>query len=368
MGHHIAVCRRRPGLVLGAGLVVAGLVGCIEPLRGSNVQFDFAEGVPAVADRGATPNGEQPPADTFLALYAVDLEFVDADGDGRVDLDANGEPIASTAHLYEVHRFEIRKLINRASPCFIDIEGAPFPGVHVTQYGRKMRERIGIDLDDPSAPYDDSLPRNDAIDALTADRRMELLPRLENELKAVTSTDSLGQVGRADFQYPATAPVGTCADTTPGLADLPHPTCLDDASNALRLRLCQELWAEAGPDFYEGSDKVFTLPLNGKFYGLVEGENPINSGFVGGAGFYVDENLLGVDAYVVNWQYKDLDGDGIPDAPGGVVIDTGSPYLFGRTHVISRGVVSATMRNLYDSHIRAEMAVFPDLGSDRVNF
>lgn len=348
MGHKTAVCHLWLGLVMG----VFCLPACIEPNSGSNVQFDFAEDVQIAALAGGTPEPEQPPTDTYYALWAADYVYRDLDGDGQPDLDMNNEPLVDQAFLFEVQRFEIRRLIDRDSPCFIDIEGAPFPGIHVTQHGAKMRLVKGV-----TNPFDPQVPYNDAVDVLTADRRMELLPRLESELKAVTSMST--------YRYPATTAAGECGGSVGGI---PHPTCLDDESNALRLRLCKEQWAAAGPDLYEGSDKVFTLPLNGLFYGMVEGTNPINDGFVGGAGVYVDENLTGFDSYVVNWQYKDLDGDGAPDAPAGMESVTGFPYLSGPAERITRGVINATLRNPNVNQIRGVLAVFPNLADDDVSF
>lgn len=363
MGHQIAVRRQWPGIVLG----VLFLPGCVEPLKGSNVQMDLAEGVPAVAPRGATPLDGQAPPDTFFTLYAADYEFIDGDGDGRPDLDANGEPLIGEAYLFEVQRFEIRKLIDTSSPCFIDLPGGAgiegrtvFPGLHATQHANKTKEVLGVtNALDPGVPYED------AVIVLTAERREALLPRIENELKAVTSSDATVEAGRPDFQYPATSAAGTCGGD---IGMIPHPTCTDDASNALRLELCRAAWAEAGPSFYEGSDKVYTLPLNGKFYGLVEGENPVNSGFVGGAGFYVDENLDGFDGWLIRYQWKDFDGDGMPDAPAGMASDIGQPYLFGRSEIHTRGVVSATFRHATEIGVRGELAVFPELGDDSVHF
>lgn len=373
MGHQTAVCggarRLWPGLVVG----VLSLSGCVEPLRGSNVQFDFAETVPPVGQRGVPLQAGQAPADTFFILHAADLDYVDADGDGRADLDANGEPLIATAYVSEVHRFEIRKLIDTSSPCFIDLPGGAgvegrslFPGLHVTQHANKVKEALGLP-NTPGAALDPTVPYEDAVIALTAERRMDLLPRLENEVKAIASSDATVEAGKADFEYPATSAAGACGGA---LTQIPHPTCTDDESNALRLQMCQELWAEAGPQFYEGSDKVFTLPLNGQFYGLVEGMNPVNEiGLVGGSGFYVDENLVGREAYLVNYQYKDLNGDGAPDYPAGVTpSDIGFPYMFGRARTLARGVSTTALRHHTVREINAELAVFPELGTDDVQF
>jgi hypothetical protein len=369
MGNHHAVgggARRLwPGFLLG----LLSLSACVDPFRGSSVQIDFNNVMPAVADRGTTPTAGQAPADTFLLLYAADYKFTDADGDGRADLDVNGQPLIDEAYLYEVQRFEVRKLIDMSSPCFIDLPGGAgiegqtvWSGLHVTQHALKTREVQGVtDPLDPSVPYDK------AVIVLTADRRVELLPRLQNELKAVVSTDATVEPGIGDFQYPATAPAGACPPGGPN--DIPHPTCTDDQSNAQRLRVCQDLWEQAGPNWYEGSDKVFTLPLNGKLYGFVEGMNPINQvGLIGGASFYVDENLVGHDAYLINYQWKDYNGDGTPDAPAGMESDIGQPYFFARAEHFSRGVTNGTFRHPTISNLQAGLAVFPDLGDDSVQF
>ena len=96
--------------------------------------------------------------------------------------------------------------------------------------------------------------------------------------------------------------------------------------------------------------------------------NPKNSGFVGGASLFADENVVGHDAFVLNWQYKDLDGDGAPDAPPGMTSEFGVPYLGGRAELITRGVINASMRNVNSRDIRGELSVFPNLGDDDVHF
>lgn len=367
MGHHHAVgggARLWPGFVVG----VLSLSACVEPMRGSSVQIFFGDQVPKPADRGVTPQPGQPPADTFMILYAADYKYVDADGDNRPDLDADGERQIEEAYLYEVQRFEIRKLIDTSSPCFIDLPGGAgiegqtvFPGLHVTQHAAKTREVQGV-----TDPLDPTVPHEKAVIVLTADRRVSLLPRLENELKVVSSTDATVEPGVPDFQYPATAPAGQCP---PAAGEIPHPTCTDDESNAQRLQVCQELWEQAGPNFYEGSDKVFTLPLHGGFYGFVEGLNPVNSvGLIGGASFYVDENLVGHDAYLINYQWKDYNGDGAPDAPAGMESAQGHPFMFGLAEHFSRGVTNVAIRHATETSIQGEIAVFPDLGDDSVQF
>lgn len=325
------------------GLALAGLAGCVEPFDGSNLQIDFGAGVQVAAAPGQTPQPDQPPADTHFVLYAADLVTAE---DGTI----------TQAYQFAVTEFQIRPVIDSTSPCFIELEETRFPGLHVTQVLAKIQEVTGVT--DPFAP---GLPPADVTDVLNAIRRMDFLPRLESSLKTVTAYQP--------FHYPATAAAGQCP---PASADaLPHPGCRDDASNAQRLRRCRALWADH-PDRYEGSDKVFTLPLNGHYLGMVEGTNPINQGFVGGSSMFVDENLVDHDAYLINWQYDDLDGNGTPDFPPTLPVAersaTGYPYLLGRPVSITRGVTTVPMHHPTNSSINAELAIIPNLGRDDVHF
>ena len=80
-----------------------GAAACVSPFSGSNVQIDFSSPTQTPAASGATPQPNQPPADTYFSLYAVTLEQ-----------DANG--IATQADLFEVQRFEIKPLIAHRFP------------------------------------------------------------------------------------------------------------------------------------------------------------------------------------------------------------------------------------------------------------
>jgi len=352
--HHARVCAV---VVLVSGL---GVTGCVEPFAGSNLQMDFSEGVQTNPRPGATLNPGQPAVDSHYVFYASQLVY-QTDGNGDPVLDGDGDPIVEQAYLYEVQRFEIHPVIDRTSPCFIDIEDTRYPGIHVTQYSTRLRRDLAV-----TDPYDPSVPRNDAIDVLTADQRNVNLAALERALKAVTSA--------SDFRYSDLTAVGTqCVEDGGSSTEFPPITCDGDQSNAVRLSLCQEAWArEDAQGFYEGSDKVFTLPLNGKLFGMVEGMNPINDGFVGGSGMYVDEDLAGMDAYLINWQYGDLDHDGQPDYPSTVPADqqypSGYTYLQGTPIHVTRGVINVEMYNLDSSQVSAQVAIFPNLGTDDVHF
>lgn len=350
------IVRRVRADVIVSFVVAVAAGACVEAFDGSNIQLDLASGVQTNTPPGATPQVDQPPENTHYVLYAVDNVYK-TNPDGTPVVDATGAPVIDRAYLFEVKRFAVRPVIDTASPCLIDIEATRFPGIHVTQYAAAVRAQTGIT--DPFAPNQDY---DDVVDVLTADRRVSNLAQLQTTMKAVTSV--------TDFRYPAIDDV--CA--TDGTSDarlIPPPDCTDPASNARRLTLCRALWA-ANPDWYEGSDKVFTLPLSGAFYGMVEGMNPLNGGFVGGSSFFVDDNLVGLDAYLMNWQYDDLDHDGQPDFPATLPAAERSPtgyvYMQGTPRSVTRGTISVSLAHATNPRITAQMVVFPNLGEDNVNF
>ncbi len=350
-------CRALGNLgVLGLGLVL-GLAagGCIEAFDGSNLQIDFSSGVQTSTRPGRNPERFQPPQDTHFELYAAD-QIYRTDVDGTPVLDDRGQPILEQTFLFKVTEFEIRPVIDVTSPCFIELADTRYPGLHITRFEEHVKEQTGI-----SDPFNSDAPLGDITDVLNAIRRVDNLQSLENALKVVASHEP--------FRYPATAPAGQCP---PAAADaLPDPGCRDDVSNAQRLRRCRELWAPR-PDFYEGSDKVFTLPLNGSYIGMVTGTNPLNEGFVGGSSFFVDENLVDHDAYLINWQYSDFDGNDEPDFPDDLPVpeqsDTGYTYLIGLPVSVTRGVTTVPLRHPNEPAIRAELSIVPNLGRDDVHF
>ena len=327
-------------LVFAAAL---GLAGCVDGFRGSNVQIDFSAATPIPALPGQTPDPNQPPDNTFFLLFAVDQE-----------LDASGAVIRE--YLFEVQRFELRPVIDLSSPCMIDVEGTPYPGLHVAAFADKEKEATGIT---------DSLNPPPGIDPVYVQRVLTAEQRLRNaqvlqEVKAVTSTSV--------STYPGVAP--DCAEAGADPSLVPPAGCTGDQSNARRLELCNRIW-ELDPLRYEGTDRVLTQPLNGTLFGFVLGSNPINGAGLGGAQLFVDENLA-ADAYAINWQYKDGNSDGQPDYPPTVPDDQKSPtgfrFLTGYPEVRTRGVVHVPMAHLADPSISALVAIFEDLGDDSVQF
>jgi hypothetical protein len=310
------------------------LAGCVESFGGSNLQIDFSEPTPVPSGTFDPLNPIRPPGDSYFTFYALDHQYSETDPE-----------VIELTRFYEIQRFEIQPVIRAASPCFIDLEESRYPGLHITQFAEKERERTGITnpLDPP-----DGVDEGDISDVLTADVRIDNLSDLEGEIKAVVSFSTL--------VIPDAA--AGCVSDGIGDDDIPAPVCMTDEDNAQRLRVCRSHWAE-DPNFYQGSDKVFTLPNNGILYGTVEGPNPINQGFVGGATISVDEVLSGFDAFTVNWNYKD---EGMQTSA------TGTTFLTGEPESRTRGVINARLQSPFSNAVYAEVGIFSDLGDDNVNF
>jgi hypothetical protein len=284
--------------------------GCVDELQGSNIQFDFSPST-AVSAPG-----------THLTLYA----FQD-------------DPM--TGRLFELQRFEIHKIANLASPCFIDVgDHVPHPGLHVSQYAKVIGEDVGIpDITNPPTNATDA----QKIAAATAVQRQANVALLAGDagIKAITSSSaaSYGAVG-AD-----------CSDGN----GIPPPECTDEVSNQRRLDACQAVW-KSDANFYEGTDRVLTLPLNGVAHGNVDGMNPINLSPVGGAQFYISDVLDGFQGYALYNQTDDQ------TTPGGDLM------LFGTPTMPTRGVIKVHMTNAVSAALFADLAIFSDLGQNDDSF
>ncbi len=295
--------------VIATGLL-ALFAGCVDEFQGSNIQFDFS---PATAVSGTSDH---------LTLYAY-----------------QDDPLVG--RLFELQRFEIHKVANLQSPCFIDVgDHVPHAGLHVSQYAKVIGNDVGIpDITNPPA----NATEQAKITAATAVQRQNNVELLfgAGGIKAVTSASS--------STY---SPVAADCAAAEGI---PPPECADDVSNERRLAACQQAW-HADPDFYEGTDRVLTSPLNGTAAGNVDGTNPINLAPVGGAQFYIDEVVTNFDGYALYTQ---------PDnqtAPGGDLV------LFGTPGIPTRGVIHVHMTNAMTPSLFADLAIFSDLGQDDVSF
>lgn len=363
--------KRRRGVpsVLALGILSWLSTGCVDVFQGAHIQFDLQPAVQPPAAEGTVPPGPgTPPANTYFSFYAIQYVYA-TDADGNVITDVNGDPVIDASFAAKVKDFEVNRLVDRASPCFIDIEEDRYPGIHSTMEAERIRQDYGI----TNALTETDKPMQHRIEVLTAERRERVQIDLQNQVKAVTSfSDVLPPGVHPDFQM---AGMGTPCVADGGPTDLIPPiNCIDDESNEVRLALCEEFWARY-PNYYQGNDKTFTLPRNGSWYGAVNGTNPKNGApFLAGAGFFVDSTLnpRDVDAFIMNWQYKDLDGNGEPDYPAMTPDEEKSPighhYMAGEPEYKVREVINITMRNRTITTVRGDVAIYPDLSDDSVQF
>jgi hypothetical protein len=247
----------------------------------------------------------------------------------------------TTGSLYAVTTFEVHNVVDLASPCFIDVgEHVPYPGIHVSQYAAKVEQDTGIS--DPTNPPAGASQANIQL-AATAFQRMANIQLLTGQggVHAVTSASA--------GNYPALA--ADCTDTN----GIPPPMCMDTDSNARRLAACQAYW-KSDPNYYEGTDRVLTSPLNGVSHGMVDGLNLVNQAPIGGAGIFVDANLVGFEGYAIYAQ---------PDTqttPGGDLL------MFGTPTTPTRGVTHVDLASPSTDVLGAELAIFSNLGDDNVQF
>ncbi|HUS33269.1 MAG TPA: hypothetical protein VMZ53_32425 [Kofleriaceae bacterium] len=317
------------------------LGGCIDEFHGSNVQIDLSATTPVQASVGVNPTTEQLPDNIHFTLYAFEQD------------DANGTPVG---RLFEVETFEIHRIVDLASPCSIDVgEHVPFPGLHVSQYAAQVMAKYGWTSMTPP-PTAGETEKVEVATAIQRQRNIEAQAGNQG-LKVVSGASNGGylEVG-AD-----------CSDTT----KLPPPMCTDADSNARRLAMCQEAWSH-DPEYFEGTDRVLTVPLNGTTHGMVTGSNPVNLAPVGGAQFFVDESLDDFQGYAIYWQYDDANHDGVPDYPASLPMadrrELGTQLLYGKPSAPTRGVIHVDMSNRAEPSLTAELAIFASLDDDEVHF
>lgn len=312
-------------LVVGTCVAVGG--GCIKGFDGSNIQLDLLNSFPTQASSfGPAETGQFEPNSHFT-LYGV--QSITTGG-------AEGQA------LFALQDFELHPIVDLKSPCYIDVgTHVPFPGVHVSQYANMMKAKTGImDVANPPA----SATEQDKIDMGTALQRMQnvtLLGASAGGLKAVTSAST--------GSYPPVA-----ADCTGSDTQIPPPSCTDDASNARRLKLCQAAWA-ADPNLFEGTDRVLTEPLNGLTYGFLDGTNPTNSSAVGGVQWFVPSAVDRMDGFAI---YHVVDNMPAP----------GTQLFYGTPTESVRGVDHVHLVSPSNPALKAELAIFANLGQDDVHF
>jgi hypothetical protein len=279
--------------------------------------------VPVQAHVQGAPAPGELPASVHFTIYAIQQD-------------------SAQDRLFEIARFEVHRIVDPSSPCFIDVgEHVPHPGLHVSQYAAKIAQDTGItDLANPP-PTATAQQKELAATAVQRQASIGLLASSDMGIVAVTSASA--------STYPAVA-----SGCTGPSDQIPPATCTDDASNQLRLELCQAAWKK-DPELWEGTDRVLTAPLAGTTRGMVNGTNPISHTPVGGAQIFVDNALENVDAYAIYFQ---VDGMETP----------GTQLYFGVPTMPTRGVQHVDLVSPINPLAQAKMAVFADLGQDDVHF
>jgi len=304
------------------GVVAVAAVACVDGFRGSNIELDLSPGTQVQAHVVGAPAMGELPANSHFTLYAI-------------------QESSTESRLFELTRFEVHRIVDTTSPCYIDVgEHVPHPGLHVSQYAAKIGEDTGI------ADYKNPPP--------TATEEEKIL--MGTAVQRMANVAALG--GAMGIKVVSSASAATYPQVATGCGgpvdQIPPPMCTVEASNQLRLRLCQDAW-KADPALFEGTDRVLTAPLNGTTNGMVLGLNPLNMAPVGGAQFFVENALVNVDAYAI---YVQMDG---LDSPGMML-------FFGRPTMVTRGVSHVHLTSPLSPMLTSEMAVFADLGEDDVHF
>ena len=307
-----------------ANVVVAlGTAGCIDAFNGSNVQIELPTGTPVQARVGAAQGPTELPANSHYSLYRVD-----------------------GTDLTELVRFEVHRLVDLSSPCFIDVgDHVPHAGLHVSQFAAKIAEDTGItDIANPP-PGATEQQKIEIATAQTRQHNVEALAADMGGVQAITSASTA--------IYPA---VAASCNAAPG--EIPPPTCTDDASNAARLAACQASW-DKDAQMWEGTDRVLTAPLHGTTYGLVDGNNPINQAPVNGGQFFLEDPLTGIGAATGFAIYTQVDGGTGPGTKIFQSVQVSAPTR-GVTHVVLFGPGTPAITGF--------LAVFSDIGGDSVHF
>jgi len=291
-----------------------GSASCIESYNGSKIEILLHGGVQLPGD--SAPGFGRPPSDTHFEIYAVKDN--------------------ATFHLSD---FDLRPVIRRADPCFIEEEDARFPGLHSTQIVEKLKE---------AAQADGTVSALEAGDIAVAKERVADMQALELSLKVLV----FHEPGLTDAQVAAL------------ITDIPSADRIDDASNAERLSKCRAAF-KGHPGYYVGTDKILTIPINGTYLGMVEAMDPRNSGLLGGGQIDVGVNLAGVDALRINWNFNN------PDDPRKAAYSPskiGWHYMAGPALRRVRGVVNVALVNEDFGMITGEASIYTELEDDDVHF
>ncbi|HEY0191975.1 MAG TPA: hypothetical protein VGC42_12735, partial [Kofleriaceae bacterium] len=109
-----------------AALTAPLAAGCVDGFRGANVQIDLSPATPVEAHVGAAMTGTELPANSHFTLYGIQQGAM---GD----------------QLFAVQQFEVHRMVDPTSPCFIDVgDHVMYPGLHVTQYAKRIEQDLMV--------------------------------------------------------------------------------------------------------------------------------------------------------------------------------------------------------------------------------
>ncbi|MBI4508814.1 MAG: hypothetical protein HY698_04205 [Deltaproteobacteria bacterium] len=353
------IWRRRFAGLCTSSVVVGALaqVACIEPFDGSKIELLIQQGarLPKEGTSPGCPTGTtheadppnycqppkgQPPARTHYEMYVVRDNFA-----------------------FHLVNFEIVPSLRVEDPCFVEDEEARIPftrnssaaGLHSSKWYDKLLEIYTSDKDGEKGA---TVTDNEAGALADARRRTENLKKLQDNVQAIVATPYVrgGQSGDPRVEL-----AKLVADKV-----IPAASLTDEASNKERLEQCRAFFKKY-PLYYVGTDRLISLPINGIYYGVVDGTDPRNSGFIGGASVDVDVKMPEFDLLMITWQWNDPN-DKRQEAYG-KPLENGHYYMAGAPLRRTRGVINVPMANyLFPNDISGEAAIFTELDEDSVHF
>jgi hypothetical protein len=318
---------RSPGRLLPLAAIALASTSCVEVFEGSWVEVVFFSST-NLPGEGA--GRARPPAGTHYELW-----------------------VSSGDRMTRIFQFRIARQINSAFPCFVEDGEAKFPGLHTTQ----IVERVLADEEEAAngQPF-----TQDQIDRIAdAEKRDSRREDVEEGVKAVVG-------------YDPTTTNEDLADLAAEVQAMAPITDVSDEANAKRREICERFFDEH-PRFYVGFDSVFSLPLNGDWYGVVDGNDPRTGAPLGGAGFTVPFKLDNFDSLQVRWDFDNPEDRATAEClftedrvcpPSSI----GYYYLGGTPREVTRRTTRVTLVNENFPGPQAEMAIFPSLGDDDVQF
>jgi hypothetical protein len=299
------------------------LAGCVEPFEGSHVEILLGGATHVPGDQN--PGSGRPPSDTHYEMW-----------------------VSSGGIAFHIFDFEVVPVVDLTHPCFIEDDDSRYPGLHSSMIAEKVYEDITANGE---------VTQEEAGRLADAEVRASNQEVLAAELKTVASHP-------LEVRLPSGSVVPSRDLRTMLEAIVPARTDISDAANTARAVACKDFFAQ-NPDYYVGNDKVFSLPLNGEFYGMVDGTDPRNSAFVGGAGFDVPQTFREFDSLMINWQFNDPADPRIA-VYGDAAI--GYHYMAGAPEDRTRRVITVPLRSVDFPQLSGTVAVYPGIDDDEVQF